>query len=128
KSHVTRARRKARQHLRNSRMSDRQDLNPHPRSKCPGNVEQNDPGGGRLQLARSGILVYIIECMPTRILPACTRSATRGSATCSASARLGNMAVNVPVRSSLFMRASKEFRCAPEANAARAIRAQDANV
>src|SRR5262249_59440750 len=39
-----------------SRMSDRQDLNPHPRSKCPGNVEQNDPGRGRLQLTRSGIL------------------------------------------------------------------------
>jgi hypothetical protein len=37
-------------------MSDRQDLDPDPRSKCPGNVEQNDPGRGRLQLTRSGIL------------------------------------------------------------------------
>jgi len=36
--------------------------------------------------------------------------------------------VNVTMRSSLFMRASKEFRCAPEANAARAIRGQDAYV
>src|SRR5262249_1059858 len=42
--------------------------------------------------------------------------------TCCASARLANMAVNVTVRSSLFMRASKEFPCAPKANAARAIR------
>ena len=66
--------------------------------------------------------VYMMECIPTRILPACTRSAIRGSDTGCASARLANMAVNVTVRSSLVMRASKEFRRAPEANAARAKR------
>jgi hypothetical protein len=43
----SRAGRKARQHLRNSRMSDRQDLNPNPRSKCASNVEKKD-------LVRSG--------------------------------------------------------------------------
>src|SRR5262245_53974930 len=31
-----------------------------------------------------GSFVYITECTPTRILPACTRSATRGSGTCCA--------------------------------------------
>ena len=45
-----------------------------------------------------------------------------------ASARLANMAVNVTMRSSPFMRASMEFRCEPEANATRAIRKQDAYV
>src|SRR5713101_4135031 len=64
-----------------------------------------------------GSFVYIIECIPTRILPACTRSATRGSGTCCASARLANMAVNVKVRSSFFMSASEDSRCAPQANA-----------
>ena len=45
-------------------MSDRQDLNPDPRSKCAGNVEKNDPRRGPLQLTRSGIL-----CVHNRVHP-----------------------------------------------------------
>jgi hypothetical protein len=37
-------------------MSDRQDLDPHPRCKCASDVEKNDAGRGRLQRTRSGIL------------------------------------------------------------------------
>ena len=45
-------------------MSDRQDLNPNPRSKCASNVEKNDPRRCRLQLTRSGIL-----CVHNRVHP-----------------------------------------------------------
>jgi hypothetical protein len=37
-------------------MSDRHDLNPHPRCKRASEVEKNDPGRGGLQLTRLGIL------------------------------------------------------------------------
>jgi hypothetical protein len=45
-------------------MSDRQDLNPNPRSKCASNIEKNDPRRSRLQLTRSGIL-----CVHNRVHP-----------------------------------------------------------
>src|SRR5262249_35843500 len=54
--HVARAGRQARQHLGDGRMSDRHDLNPHPRCKRASKVEKNDAGRGRLQLTRSRIL------------------------------------------------------------------------
>ena len=38
-----------------------------------------------------GSFVYITECIPTRILPACTRSAIRGSGTCCASRRIRSL-------------------------------------
>ncbi len=37
-------------------MSDRRHLNSNLFSKCPSNVEKNDPGGGRLQLTGLGII------------------------------------------------------------------------
>jgi hypothetical protein len=45
-------------------MSDRQDLNPNPRSKRASNVEKNDPRRGPLQFTRSGIL-----CEHNRVHP-----------------------------------------------------------
>src|ERR1043166_2926023 len=46
---------------------------------------------------------YMIECTPTRILPAWTRSAMRGSGPCCASLRLANATVSVTASSSVFM-------------------------
>src|SRR5262245_2356099 len=57
------------------------------------------------------------ECTPTRILPAFTRSATRASETCCASARLANMAAKVTERRSIFICASKARGWPPPANA-----------
>ena len=54
-----------------------------------------------------GSFVYMTECTPTRILPARTRSATRGSGACCAAARQANVAVNATARSSFFMYASR---------------------
>jgi hypothetical protein len=53
-------------------MPDRQHLNADPSSEYASNIGDNDPGRDRPQLIRSGILC-IEECIPTRILPACTQ-------------------------------------------------------
>ncbi len=53
---VTHAGSNACQHLGNSWISHRQDLDPNSRAKCASNVEKNDPGRSSLQLTRSRIL------------------------------------------------------------------------
>src|SRR5262249_407358 len=55
-SHVTCAGRQARQHLRNCRMPDQQDLSPDPPAEYASDVEKNDPHRGCLRLARLRIL------------------------------------------------------------------------
>src|SRR5262245_50321708 len=64
-----------------------------------------------------GSVVYMTECTPTRILPAFTRSSTRASETCCASARLAHMAAKVTERRSIFICASKARGWPPQANA-----------
>ena len=60
-------------------------------------------------------IVYITECTATRILPACTRSATRGSGLCCASVKLVNVAVKITMRSKLLMRHPKHSDPATDA-------------
>jgi hypothetical protein len=45
-------------------MSDRQHLNPNPRSKCASNVEKNDPSRSGPQFTRLGIV-----CVHNRMHP-----------------------------------------------------------
>src|SRR5215471_966347 len=71
-----------------------------------------------------GSFLYMTEWTPTLILRACTRSATRGSGSCCASARLANMVVNATARSSFFMYPSNLCRRTPQKVDSRAARAE----